>query len=369
MVFDGIRNAAYARALEKLIGPGTTVMDLGAGLGVHGLNAASMGAAEVHLVEPSPLLQVARSVAQENGLENVHCHQCRAEELQLDRPVDVIVSVFTGNFLLSEDLLPSLFYARDKFLAPGGDLVPDRARMEVVPVTASAYYEKHIDGWNNYTERETEHGEPGLDYRAVRPFAANTLYYDTRDNFQVTPLAAATPLMELDFTLAASADCDSQIEVQLTQNGICHGWLGWFQMRLLDEWLSTSGEPEATHWSPVFLPLEQPLQVQAGELLRFALNRLEFGEWTWTTEQAGQRQRMSTFLSQPITPEHIQRSSNSYQPGLSGRGEAARWLLAQMSGDISVSELAAQVSEQYPSVFTSVAEALKFVKQLAGRFS
>jgi hypothetical protein len=45
--------------------------------------------------------------------------------------------------------------------------------------------------------------------------------------------------------------------VTLIQAGTCHGWLSWFQMRLLDEWLSTVGKPDATHWSPVFLPLAQ----------------------------------------------------------------------------------------------------------------
>ena len=125
MVFDGLRNAAYARAMRQAIKPGTTVMDLGAGLGVHGLQAALLGAAQVHLVEPAPVLEVARQVAAANGLANVHCHNCRAEELQLDDRVDVLVSVFTGNFLLTEDLLPSLFHARDRFLSHGGTLIPD----------------------------------------------------------------------------------------------------------------------------------------------------------------------------------------------------------------------------------------------------
>jgi hypothetical protein len=44
MIFDGVRNGAYARALAKVITPNTTVMDLGAGLGVHGLMAAKLGA-------------------------------------------------------------------------------------------------------------------------------------------------------------------------------------------------------------------------------------------------------------------------------------------------------------------------------------
>lgn len=69
-----------------------------------------------------------------------------------------------------------------------------------------------------------------------------------------TPLAAPAGLV-----LATRADGDKQVEVTLTQGGTCHGWLGWFQMRLLDEWLSTAGEPDSTHWGPVFMPVIQTL--------------------------------------------------------------------------------------------------------------
>jgi len=369
MVFDGLRNAAYYRALKKLITPDTTVMDLGAGLGIHGLNAATLGAAAVHLVEPSPVLEVARKVATENGLKNIHCHPCRAEKLQLDERVDLLVSVFTGNFLLTEDLLPSLFHARDKFLKPGGHMIPDRARMEVVPVSAPDYYREHIDTWNAYPEHATKHGEPALDYQAVRSFAVNSLYYDTRENFNATPLATPAPLMELDLATATSAGCDSKIEVEITKDGTCHGWLGWFQMRLGDEWLSTSGEPDSTHWRPVFLPLEKPLQLTAGEQLRFALKRPDFGEWTWTTYQAEYSQRLSTFLSQPLTTERMRKASDSYQPGLSERGAAAQWLLAQMTGQVLVGKLATDVHDQFPTLFTGDADALKFVKGLAERYT
>jgi predicted RNA methylase len=369
MVFDGHRNGAYFRALKKVVTPDTTVMDLGAGLSIHGLNAATLGAAAVHLVEPSPVLEVARKVAADNNLENIHCHQCCAEELQLEERVDILVSVFTGNFLLTEDLLPSLFYVRDKFLKPGGQMIPDRARMEVVPVTTPDYYQEHIDRWTAYPEHAAKHGEPELDYQAVRPFAANALYYDTRETFNATPLATPASLMELDLAVATSADCDSQVELQITRDGTCHGWLGWFQMRLGDEWLSTSGEPDTTHWRPVFLPLERPLPVKAGEQVRFALKRPEFGEWTWTTHHAESSQRLSTFLSQPLTLKRMRKSSDNYQPGLSERGEAARWLLAQMTGEVPVGELAIQLQRQFPTMFASEAEILKFVKDLAERYA
>jgi hypothetical protein len=369
MVFDSLRNAAYTRALQEVVGPTTTVMDLGAGLGVHGLSAAMLGAAQVHLVEPAPVLEVARKVAEDNALNNVHCHNCRVEELELDGKVDVLVSVFTGNFLLAEDLLPSLFHARDKFLAPGGKMIPDRGRMEVVPVSAPDYYSKYVDQWGAYPQQAQQHGMPPLDYKTVRPYATNTLYYDRRKKFDATPLAAPATLMELDFTTATKADCNSRAEVLIAHDGTCHGWLGWFQMRLGDEWLSTSGEPESTHWSPVFLPLEKPIQLKPGEQLKFALKRPELGEWTWTTEQGGKRQRQSTFLSQPLSPERLRKASERYQPKLNQRGEAARWLLAQMAGEATVTELAERLQAQFPDAFPSQADAQVLVKHLAERYS
>jgi len=140
-------------------------------------------------------------------------------------------------------------------------------------------------------------------------------------------------------------------------------------MRLGDEWLSTSGEHESTHWSQVFMPLETPLELEPGDELSFALRRPEFGDWTWTTRHGEQQQRQSTFLSQPVTRERLLKSSDSYQPALDERGSAAHWLLGRMAGGATVGQLAEQVFAQYPNLFTSPAEALAFTRDLAGRFT
>lgn len=369
MVLDGHRNAAYFRAMKKVIGPDTTLMDLGAGLGVHGLNAASLGAAAVHLVEPSPVLEVARQLATANGLDNIYCHPCRAQELQLDTPVDVIVSVFTGNFLLSEDLLPTLFYARDNFLAPGGTMIPDRARMEVVPVNAPDYYRVNIDDWNNCAGPGRALDLPPLDYGIMRSYAANTLYHVTREELAAASLATPAALVELDFASATSARCDTRIEVPVEQDGVCHGWLGWFEMLLADQWFSTSGEHQTSHWRQVFMPLVTPLRVKAGEQLGFALQRPEYGEWTWTTTHAGRQQRQSTFLSQPLSSRRLLKSSENYRPHRNQHGEAAQWLLGEMTGETSVGRLATRLEARFPMLFSGSIEAQRFVQRLVGSFS
>ncbi len=121
MALDAGRNEAYARALAAAITPDSVVLDLGAGTGVHGLMAARLGARRVYLVEPEDIIALAEENVRANGLQDVvQCIQGRIEDVTLPEPVDVIVSVLTGNFLLTEDLLPVLFHARDRFLRPGG---------------------------------------------------------------------------------------------------------------------------------------------------------------------------------------------------------------------------------------------------------
>ncbi|MEM9149505.1 MAG: class I SAM-dependent methyltransferase [Cyanobacteria bacterium P01_F01_bin.3] len=369
MVFDEVRNSAYLQAMADVVSKDTVVMDLGAGLGVHGLNAAKLGAKAVHLVEPAPILEAAKRAARDSGLNNIYFHECRAELLELDAQVDVIVSVFTGNFLLTEDLLPSLFRARDRFLAPGGKLIPDRAIMEVAPVTAQAYYDENINRWRDSGQYFKKYGAPALNFGAIREYAANYIYYDRRETFAADLLAPPHTLMELDMMTATNAGCDSSIEMTVQKSGLCHGWLGWFQMRLGEKWLTTAGEREKTHWTPVFLPLEAPVELDSGESMQFSLKRPEQGEWTWTTVTEGLRQRQSTFLSQPIALNRLHKASDAYEPTLSRRGEASRWLLQHMNGKHSVLQLAEQVREQFPDVLYDHADAIAFTKSLADQNS
>ncbi|MGQ0732592.1 MAG: 50S ribosomal protein L11 methyltransferase, partial [Acidobacteriota bacterium] len=112
MALDVRRNDAYRAALEQAITPDSVVLDLGAGTGVLGLMAARLGARRVYLVEPEDVIAVAEEIVRANSLQDVvTCLQGRIEDVKPPEPVDVIVSVLTGNFLLTEDLLRTLYHA------------------------------------------------------------------------------------------------------------------------------------------------------------------------------------------------------------------------------------------------------------------
>ncbi len=362
MIFDNVRNNYYFNAIKNVVNEESVVLDLGAGLGIHGLMAFSAGAKKVYLVEPAPIIDTTKKIIETNDLsDNIECIVGKIEEIELPEKVDVIISVFTGDFLLSEDLLPSLFYARDKFLRPEGKLIPDLGKMIAVPVCAPEYYKKHIDCWSDALH--------DVDFSLARTFATNTLYLDKPKKREAEFLSNPMELLNIDFMTATEAACRSRIEVEITNDGILHGWLGWFDAKVGDEWLSTSPKGEQMHWRQVFLPTAEPFSVKKGDKVIFELNRPEFGDWSWIVESGGRRQKHSTFLSEPISPSKIMKKLDNYKPGLSQDGRAVQVILSLFDGTNSKTNIVYKVMEEFPSLFKTYTQAEQFVQKLIGKYS
>ena len=63
MIADSVRMDAYAAALERVVKPGSVVLDIGTGTGIAALIACRLGARRVFAVEPSSVIEVARQAA------------------------------------------------------------------------------------------------------------------------------------------------------------------------------------------------------------------------------------------------------------------------------------------------------------------
>ena len=235
MAFDETRNAAYEAAIKRVVTPDSVVLDLGSGLGMHALMAARAGARRVFMVEPENVLHSAVEIAKHNGYgDRVEGFQGRIEEVELPEKVDVIISVFTGNMLYSEDLLPSLFHARDKWLKPGGHLIPDRAELLAAPLTCPKSYADAVEAWS------VPHR--GFDYSPLRRYAGNAITGDNRSADATNDsqlLAEAATLVEADFTSATDTRLDHRAEFVANATGICHGLHTWIRIHLGDEWAAT----------------------------------------------------------------------------------------------------------------------------------
>lgn len=355
MVFDATRNESYARAIRRLVRPDSVVLDLGAGLGVHGLLAATAGAARVYLVEPQPVAHAAREAAHANGLsERIVVLQDRIEDIRLPEPVDLIVSVFTGNLLFSEDLLPSLFHARDHWLRPGGQLLPDRAELWLAPLWAPRLHAENIGCWSGPVM--------GLDYSTAQRFAANEILWPPRSEFRdSSQLARGAVIAEVNLAKASNADCRGQASCRVERSGLCHGLLGWIRIRLGDQWLSTDIDNDV-HWRPALLPLDPPLPLAEGEQLRMSLFRPARGDWTWSAEAAAGSRRHSSFLSRSEGPAELRKLAPASAPGLNQNGQRVLRILEGLRQGLSNQAIAGSL---VATEGLDAADALRKVQALA----
>jgi SAM-dependent methyltransferase len=137
LLADARRNRAIARALAARVRPGCDVLDLGSGSGVWAVAAARLGARRVVAVErEAVLVPVIEALARENGVgDRVHVVRADARSLLLPAAerFDLVVAELVGNEGFDEDIVPLVARARDRFLRPGGALLPEHLALVAAP--------------------------------------------------------------------------------------------------------------------------------------------------------------------------------------------------------------------------------------------
>jgi predicted RNA methylase len=171
MLKDTIRTDAYRDFIyaHKDLFAGKTVLDIGCGTGILSLFCAKAGAARVIAVDRSDIIDKARENVFRNGLGDViTCLRGKIEEVSLPvDKVDIIVSEWMGYCLLFEAMLPSVLWARDRYLTPDGLLVPSHANLWIAPFAESDYIPEQTAFWTDVY---------GFDMTAMQP----DIYADVR---------------------------------------------------------------------------------------------------------------------------------------------------------------------------------------------
>ncbi|KAJ3578001.1 hypothetical protein NPX13_g2565 [Xylaria arbuscula] len=217
---DGYRDFIYN---NKHLFAGKTVLDIGCGTGILSMFCARAGAARVIAVDASDIILKARENIYRAGLaDTITTLHGKMEEviLPVDQ-VDIIVSEWMGYCLLFEAMLPSVLYARDKYLAPGGLMVPSHTNMWVAPVSDPVWV--------------SENGETfwadvyGFDMSAM----AKGIYDEVRvlhwPGDKVCGTSSAFKMLDLYKTTAADLSFTAPYTSKLTQDvDAIDGFLIWF---------------------------------------------------------------------------------------------------------------------------------------------
>ncbi|KAI0162620.1 S-adenosyl-L-methionine-dependent methyltransferase [Pestalotiopsis sp. NC0098] len=153
MLKDTVRTEGYRDFIynNKHLFAGKTVLDIGCGTGILSMFCAKAGAARVISVDASDIIDKARENVITAGLSSViTLVKGKMEEVTLPvDQVDIIVSEWMGYCLLYEAMLPSVLYARDRYLKPDGLLVPSSCNMWIAPVADSEYVMDNVHFWRD----------------------------------------------------------------------------------------------------------------------------------------------------------------------------------------------------------------------------
>ncbi|MDB4946862.1 MAG: Protein arginine N-methyltransferase 1 [Labilithrix sp.] len=337
MAGDGVRMDAYARAIARVVTPGCTVLDLGAGTGIMSLLAARAGARRVHACEINPAVLLLRDLARENGCaDRIEVHHCELADLALPERVDVIVSDLRGNTPLNGAHLEAIAEARRRFLVPGGTLVPLRDTLYVQLVESEALARRLDAGLRSFEMR-------GLRASALRPSLVNSIYDDRAAPIEASDvLSTEGAWATIDYAVDPPSSFEGTVDLEVTRAGDAHGLVVWFEAHVTDDIRYRTAPGWSLAYARAFLPLAEPLRVACDERLKVTVRADARGDrWAWDTELAGGRvtQRQSTFLGAPTDPAELLRLSSSHQPVLGARGSRARAVLEAIDGKRTVEEL------------------------------
>ncbi|KDP40554.1 hypothetical protein JCGZ_24553 [Jatropha curcas] len=297
MISDKVRMDAYRQAILKnpSLFTGSVVMDVGCGTGILSLFAAQGGASRVIAVEASEkMAAVATQVAKDNGLwrsneGNDRCTglievvQGMVEDLdkfaQIEpHSVDVLLSEWMGYCLLYESMLSSVLFARDKWLKPGGAILPDTATIYAAGFGiggTSLPFWKDVYGFNMSS----------IGKELVKD-AAQFPIVDVVDDCNLVTNAAILRTFDLATMNPEEVDFTASIELEpkysLASNTSettskatwCYGVVLWFDTGFTSRFcketpavLSTSPYTPKTHWFQTILTFREPIAMTQGKLL------------------------------------------------------------------------------------------------------
>jgi type I protein arginine methyltransferase len=283
MIGDRVRTEAFRRAIDAVVRPGDIVLDVGAGSGILSVFAARAGAARVYAVEQTTIAVLAQELAAANGVADV-VRVIQADVMDVEPPerVDVIVSEWLGGFGIDEGMLVPVIAARDRWLKPGGIMIP---------ASVTAWTALVCDRYLAETLDFLRAGPYGLELRDLVEKTINELSYSggfrhlasgDRRSGPGRLWTTRTGLITLE---EAHAPHVAETRLPIDDLGTANALALWFSAELApDISLSVGPGDPPTHWGMTTAPLRSPVELTPGTVVRARVrNALARPAGTWTS--------------------------------------------------------------------------------------
>jgi len=368
MMGDYPRMSAYEKAVSRAVRPGDAVLDLGCGPGIMAMLACQAGARRVYAVDTNPVVDFGRHLAAKNGFsDRIEFILGDSRRIELPERVNVIVSDIRGVVPLYAHAVRTLNDARERFLAPGGHLIPVRDVLMAAVVSAAGHFEELVGPWQR----------KGLDFSDALPLLLNSAYRARAGTQRM--LSPSHRWFTLDYSQGACERAGADFKLIIEQDGIAHGLAIWFEATLYEDiGYSTQPEYHENISGRRFLPWLAPVSLQAGDEVHVSLHADLVGSeyiWRWDTKIPGRGSRnetifrQSSFLGGAFFPSDLRKRASASRPQLSAEGEAERWLFQSMSGERTLEEIAEEATRLFPVVFRRAEDAFTRAADIAEKFA
>lgn len=262
MIWDELRCHSYSAAITRAVKPGDVVIDFGSGLGVWSMIAAKAGASRVYALEANDdVARMAQALIAENNLsDRITVIVGDAAKVELPGKADLLISELMNCAGFNEYDGEPLMKVRDRFLKPGGRMIPQRIRHFIRLCDLKIEFKSDDGGWAA--------GMYGLTWNAVKNFAsAGSTSTELRDY----EWASAPHLWwDLDLTRDDLSDnkyrTGSSAKWEIKGDGRVHGVVAYFEADIDGNiMLSTSPDAPRTHWLHLFLSFPRALELKQGD--------------------------------------------------------------------------------------------------------
>ncbi|SMN21422.1 similar to Saccharomyces cerevisiae YBR034C HMT1 Nuclear SAM-dependent mono-and asymmetric arginine dimethylating methyltransferase that modifies hnRNPs [Maudiozyma saulgeensis] len=272
MLQDTVRTLSYRNAIvqNKDMFKDKIVLDVGCGTGILSMFAAKNGAKHVIGVDMSSIIEMAQKIVDINGFsDKITLLRGKLEDIVLPyQKVDIIVSEWMGYFLLYESMLDTVLYARDRYLAPGGLIFPDKCSIHLAGLEDSEYKHQKLDYWQDVY---------GFDYTPFIPLVMKEPIVDTVESSLIN--TTRTKIIDFDLNTVTLEDLKFNVpfKLQAKRQDTINGLIAWFDnvfpapkgQKPIE--FSTGPYAAYTHWKQTVFYLEDDLECEKGDILEGTL--------------------------------------------------------------------------------------------------
>ncbi|KAJ8140921.1 hypothetical protein OXX80_000437 [Metschnikowia pulcherrima] len=265
MLKDTSRTLSYRSAMfkNKHLLKDKVVLDVGCGTGILSMFAVKAGAKHVYSVDMSSIIDKAKQIVSLNGFsDKITLIQGKLEDIQLPvDSVDIIVSEWMGYFLLYESMLDTVLYARDKYLVPGGLILPDKCSMYIAGIEDGNYKNDKIHYWEDVY---------GFDYTPFIEIAMSEPLVDTVDNQSL--ITTPHKFFEFDINTVTKEDLafSREFSIKAIDADLCHAYIVWWDCDFPGDekvTLHTGPMNHYTHWKQTVFYMDQVLDLKKGDVI------------------------------------------------------------------------------------------------------